>query len=149
MVDIIDWNSYFLQIAEAVSLKSKDPTTKVGAVIVSGQNNSILSTGWNGFPRNIEDDENKLFDREAKLRFTIHAEMNAILNSARNGVRIEGSILYVTKIPCHQCALAIIQSGITVVAYKRDLKFEDRWSDSVENTKNLFYEAGVRRVGIF
>lgn len=145
----MEWNEYFLKIAETVALKSKDPSSKIGAVIVSGKNDSILSTGWNGFPRSITDDAEKLNNRDKKLRHTIHAEMNAILNAARNGVPLEGSILYVTKIPCHQCALAIIQVGIIGVVYKRDLIFEDRWRDSIEDTRNLFYEAGVRHVGLF
>lgn len=145
----MNWNTYFLSIAEAVSKKSKDPSTKIGAVIVDGKNDSILSTGWNGFPRGIEDDPEAYEDRDLKLRYTVHAEMNAILNAARNGVRLEGSTLYVTRIPCHSCALAIIQSGIRTVVYNRDLTFETRWIDSVLDTQKLFDEARINYEGFF
>jgi len=110
------WDSYFLNIAELVATRSKDPSTQVGAVLVS--NRAIISTGYNGFPRGVNDRVPERFDRPMKYLWTIHAEENAILNAARHGVKLEGSSLYITPLPpCTECAKAIAQAGLKEVIF--------------------------------
>jgi dCMP deaminase len=105
-------DEYFLCIARAASIKSKDPRCPVGAVIAS-PDNVVLSTGFNGLARGVYDDEHTLADADEKLKVICHAEQNAILNAARIGVALEGASIFVTKFPCLTCCNAIIQAGIT------------------------------------
>jgi dCMP deaminase len=109
-----DWDEYFLNIAKAVSTKSKDPKCAVGAVIASSDN-VVLSTGFNGFARGVEDDENVLANADEKIKLICHAEQNAIVNAARIGVSLQGASMFVTKFPCLACCNAIIQAGITLI----------------------------------
>lgn len=119
------WDEYFLNVAKAVSIKSKDPKCPVGAVIVS-EDNIILSTGFNGLARGVYDDEKTLFDADEKLRMICHAETNAITNAARVGGRpLQGTTIYVTKFPCLGCCNGIIQAGIRRI-YTHDNEF---WND--------------------
>jgi dCMP deaminase len=119
------WDDYFLNVAKAVSIKSKDPKCPVGAVIVS-DDNLILSTGFNGLARGVHDDEKTLFDTDEKLRVICHAENNAIVNAARvGGHPLQGTTIYVTKFPCLACCNVIIQAGIKRI-YTHDSKF---WND--------------------
>jgi len=131
---------YFMTLAEAASTRSKDPNTKVGAVITR-PDQTVLSTGYNGFPRKIEDTEKRLNTRDIKLRLTLHAEMNALLFA--NESTHNCSIYVYPFQPCLQCALAIIQSGISrVVTYKTEPK--ERWEESFLAAISLFEEAGVQ-----
>jgi len=118
------WDQYFLYMATVASIKSKDPRCRVGAVIAS-PTNVVLSTGFNGLPRGVHDDENILGDHDEKLKVICHAEQNAILNAARIGVALEGASIFVTKFPCLACCNAIIQAGITRI-YTHD---EWYWND--------------------
>jgi dCMP deaminase len=106
-----DWDEYFSWIAQAVSIKSKDSHCPVGAVIVS-EDNVVLSTGFNGLPRGVDDDKDILEDKDEKLMVICHAEQNAILNAARMGIAVRGASIYVTKFPCLACCNSIIQAGI-------------------------------------
>ncbi len=101
------WDQRFLRLAAEIATWSKDPSTRVGAVIT--RDNRIISTGFNGFPRHIDDVEIYLQNREEKYRRIVHAECNCILNAKCD---LEGTSLYVTHSPCNQCALLCIQSGI-------------------------------------
>lgn len=132
------WDKKFLDMAEMVSLWSKDPSTKVGAVIVDN-NNRLVSVGYNGFPRGIPDDE-RLREREKKYDIIVHAEMNAILFANRS---VQGCTLYTYPFePCSRCASVIIQTGIPrVVSYKNK---QDRWEENFEISRKLFMEAGVK-----
>lgn len=115
----ISWDEYFMGVAMLAAKRSKDPNTQVGACIVS-QDNIILSTGYNGFPKGCSDDEFP-WEREGndtKYPFVVHAELNAILNC--NGKSLKGSKIYVALFPCNECAKAIIQSGIGEVIYLSD-----------------------------
>jgi dCMP deaminase len=125
-----------MAVAEEVAKWSKDPSTKVGAVIFDSSGR-ILSTGYNGFPRGVYDHEERYLDRETKYKFVVHAELNAILNATQP---LTGDYLYVTLSPCSECAKAIIQSGIVSVTY-RDLR-----SDPYTNI--MFREAGVEMQSI-
>jgi len=117
--DYISWDEYFMGVAMLAARRSKDPSTQVGACIVS-QDNIIISTGYNGMPKGCSDDEFP-WDREGaqtKYPFVVHAELNAILNA--NGRDLRGSKLYVALFPCNECAKAIIQSGIRQIYYLSD-----------------------------
>ncbi len=141
-MDTNKWNKRYLDMAYLVASWSKDPSSKIGAVAVSPKG-QVLSTGYNGFPRNIEDSYDRLHDRELKYKYIVHAEMNAIYNATYNGVSLDGSTLYVSGLPCcNQCALGIIQVGIKRVVMEGDVT-NDRWAESWALTKQLFEEAGV------
>ena len=133
--DYISWDEYFMGVAMLSGRRSKDPNTQVGCCIVSADN-KILSMGYNGLPRGCSDDE---FPLETKYVYTVHSELNAILNYS--GGSLEGAKLYVSLFPCNECAKAIIQSGIKEVIYDCD-KYAD--TSSVMASKRMFDSAGVR-----
>lgn len=135
------WDNRFIRIAEEVKTWSKDPGTKVGAVIVDDRR--ILSTGYNGFPQNLSDDLSRYNNRDYKLKITVHAEVNAILNAAKNGTKVEGATLYATFHPCTHCASAIIQAGIVSVVCPSPMSAPERWRQSFKEANDLFYEAGL------
>ena len=115
--DYITWDEYFMGVASLSAQRSKDPSTQVGACIVS-QDHKILSMGYNGFPIGCSDDDFS-WDREGddnKYYYSTHSELNAILNY--RGGSLEGAVIYVTLFPCNECAKAIIQSGIKKVIFK-------------------------------
>ena len=129
-------------IAMLSAMRSKDPSTQVGACIVNSEKR-ILSVGYNGMPRCCSDDEFP-WERDgsplsSKYLFVCHAELNAILNSNSGNVR--GCTVYSTLFPCNECAKAIIQSGITEVVYMSD-KYSQ--SDSVLASKKMFETAGIK-----
>ena len=139
--DYISWDEYFMGVAILAGMRSKDPSTQVGACIVDDEN-KILSQGYNGLPRGCSDDEFP-WDREGdmlntKYPYVVHAELNAILNS--RGTSLVGSKIYVALFPCNECAKAIIQSGIKEVVYLSD-KYSD--TDMVKASKRLLNSAGV------
>jgi dCMP deaminase len=136
-----EWDLRFLKIAKEVSTWSKDPGTKVGVVLVKSRR--IVSTGYNGFPVGISDDPIRYLDRETKLRYTIHAEINAILNAAKNGSRTEGCTLYTTFFPCISCTTAIIQGGIHKVVTPSIENSPVRWRENFHLSKNLLIEANI------
>lgn len=103
-----DWDTRFLELAQHVSGWSKDPSTKVGAVIANEQH-QVLSIGYNGFPRGVEDRMSRYNDRDTKLLFVAHAERNALDNAF---VDVRGATLYTSLCPCNECAKSIIQKGI-------------------------------------
>ncbi len=143
-MDINKWDLRFLNIAKEMANCSKDPSTKVGAVIVDAQNR-IVSAGFNGFPQKISDDTYRLNDRELKYKYTIHAEANALLFSKRD---IQGHVIYVYPfMPCAECTKMIIQCGISkVVSYKTTEEKLIRWKDTFELAQELLEEAGVELV---
>ena len=107
----MDWDTYFMEMANLVSTKSKDRSTQVGCVIV-GLNHEVRTTGYNGFCRGIDDDVEERHERPEKYLWSEHAERNAIYNAARNGIRIEDCTAYTTVFPCADCARGLIQSGV-------------------------------------
>ena len=143
--DYISWDEYFMGIAELSALRSKDPSTQVGACIVSSDN-KILSMGYNGFPQGCSDDnfpwakiEAQNDPYNAKYVYVTHAELNAILNY--RGGSLEGAKLYVNLFPCNECAKAIIQAGIKTLIYRVD-KYAN--TPSVRASKRMLDAAGVR-----
>ncbi len=136
------WDGYFLQIAELVSTRSKDPSTKVGAVIVKDRR--IVSTGYNGIPRNVSDDLiERYVKRPEKYKWVEHAERNAIYNAACEGTSTKDSTLYVTLSPCCDCARAIIQAGISRVVVAACI-IEERWEQELELADAMLAEAGIQ-----
>ena len=137
------WDDRFLDLAKQIGSWSKD-RTKIGAVIVD-ENKRILSQGYNGFPRGIEDIPSRLNDRETKLRYVVHAEMNCIYNACHSGVSLNGSTLYVTGLPiCSECAKGVIQAGIKRAVMKFSFElFSGMWGESWKTSQAMFAEAGV------
>lgn len=134
----------FVGIAREVAALSKDPSTKVGAVVVDDDGN-VLTVGYNGFPRGVIDDRERYADRDTKLKFIAHAESNAIAQAARNGVRLMGSTLVLTSLyPCSNCAKAIIQAGIKAV-YAPHMSGDHNpdWIRERVISETMFREAGV------
>jgi dCMP deaminase len=123
------WDAYFLGIAHSVAVRSKDPSTQVGAVICRGRD--IVAVGYNGFPPGLAETPT-LWERPAKYDLVIHAEENAILRAARSGVSIVDSCLYVTLPPCQKCARLIVAAGI-----KRVIFDSDRWEHYSETLTGL------------
>ena len=137
------WDDYFAEISKITAKKSKDPSTKVGCVLV--KDNIIVSAGFNGFPRGIADTKQRLNDRVTKYGLVIHAEHNAVLNAARQGVSVLGTTLYTTFFPCKACALVLIQAGVTEVIEVQGMKSPTgNWEDSHIDAGALFDEAGVK-----
>lgn len=139
----LNWDSYFMAIAQLSAMRSKDPSTQVGACIV-GHDNRILSIGYNGAPNGFNDDHFP-WDREGnpldtKYLYVVHAERNAILNYKGNRKDFEGAKIYVDLFPCNECAKEIIQVGIKEVIYLSD-KYSN--TDSVIASKKLFDECQV------
>ena len=138
----INWDEYFMGVALLAAQRSKDPSTQVGACIVD-TSNRILSTGYNGFPQGCSDDEfpwnRDESEGETKYPFVVHAELNAVLNA--RGKNLSGSKLYVSLFPCHECAKAIIQSGVKEVVYLSD-KYNGTESDTA--SKRMLNAAGVK-----
>jgi dCMP deaminase len=142
----MDWTEYFLNIAEQVKLKSKDQSTQIGAVIV-GQDNEVLSTGYNSFPRGLQDNIDERQERPEKYFWFEHAERNAIYNAARIGVSLKNSTIYLTSgIPCMDCARGIVNSGVKIVWCKQvcTTKNKEKWEESQMKSMQLFNECGVQ-----
>lgn len=132
------WDAKFLCLAKTVSQWSKDPSTKVGAVITDPKNR-VISVGYNGFPRGVKDDE-RLFNREEKYEIIVHAEVNAILFAQR---ALYDHTLYTYPFqPCSRCAGIIIQSGIKRIITKP--YNEERWRKTFTTAQIMFNEAGVQ-----
>ena len=138
------WNVRFLQMAQLISNWSKDTSTKVGCVIVA-PDKTILSLGYNGFPRGVDDTKIARNKRPTKYEFYVHAEENALLNAGKNGTRLDGGILFVTMPPCTRCAGSIIQSGIKEVIYMAPDTMPNipGWRDNLKYSFEMFNEAGV------
>lgn len=144
-----DWDHYFMGIAQSVAMRSKDKSTKVGAVIV-GPGQELRSSGYNGFPRGVNDDVEERHVKPLKDLYTAHAERNAINLAARVGTATGGCSIYIASIsekgahpPCSICAGAIINAGIIRVVCEWG-EVSDAWKESVKVAFEMFREAGVR-----
>jgi len=138
------WFKRFVELAQHISNWSKDPSTKVGAVIFD-DDKRIVSVGYNGFPKNVYDDPQKYENREIKYKMVIHAEMNSILFSQKN--LKDCSIATWPFMSCANCTSAIIQSGIKrIVSPKLPANLIERWGSSCEISIKMYQEAGVEVV---
>ena len=135
------WDERFLDLASEVSTWSKDPSRQIGCIAV--RDRKILATGYNGFPKGIDDRRTRYIDRKQKYHYVVHAEMNAIYNAAENGISLKGSTMYIYGLPvCSECAKGIIQVGVErVVAFSKETP--ERWIESITKTTELFEEAGI------
>ena len=141
----MNWTEYFLEIAEVVKLKSKDQSTQIGAVVV-GEGRNVLSTGYNSFPRGLDDSLQERQERPEKYFWMEHAERNAIYNAALEGVSLKNSTIYLTSgLPCMDCARGIVNSGIKIVWCKRvcTTKNKEKWEESQKKSLQLLNECGV------
>jgi dCMP deaminase len=140
----MNWDEYFINIAEQVKLKSKDNNTKIGVVLV-GKNNEIVSTGYNSFPRGINDDVAERQDKPEKYFWFEHAERNCIYNAARIGVSTLGTTMYMTcGISCADCARAIISAGVEKIVLRSGKgAMSPKWQESAERSNQMFKEAGI------
>jgi len=146
------WDRHFLQLALDHARMSKDPSTKVGAVIV-GPDGELVSAGFNGFPRGVADTAQRLEDREEKLSLIVHAELNAALAAARMGSRLRGCTMYVAATdahgqlwggpPCLRCTVEVIQAGVTEIVSWPMKTAPSRWHDSLAKAAEILEEAGI------
>lgn len=139
-----NWTQYYMTLAYLVAMKSKDKSSKIGAVIV-GRENQIISTGYNGIPRGVNDDIEERHLKPEKYEFFEHAERNSIFQSARYGIELQGSTLYTQKMPCTDCMRGIIQSGIYKVWIhdNNGQEMGSRWIESAKYSKEMAEESGV------
>jgi len=138
--NVISWDDYFMGMAHLSAMRSKDPSTQVGACIVS-PSKKVVGLGYNGFPTGINDDDfpwekHDEYD-QSKYAYVVHAELNAILNATTS---LQGCSIYVSLFPCNECAKAIIQSGIKTLIYESD-KYAD--TSAVLASKRMLKAAGV------
>ena len=139
------WDKRYMQLAEVVSTWSKDPSTKIGTVAI-GSKGQVLAQGYNGFPRGIDDSDDRLNNREEKYKYVVHAEMNLIYNATLNGISLDGSTIYIHGLPaCSECAKGLIQVGIKrIVMNKESIENAgDHWQESFELTLQLLNESGI------
>ena len=136
------WDRRFLELARHLAGWSKDPSTQVGCVVV-GPDRELRSTGFNGFPRGIEDSAARLTDRDLKYPLICHAEENAIMHAARIGVALKGCVAFVTWPPCTRCARSLVQAGIGEVVFPGGLEIPERWQSDFETSMHMLHEAGV------
>lgn len=139
--NVLSWDDYFMGLAHLSAKRSKDPSTQVGAAIVS-EEHRVVGIGYNGFPSGCDDDvfpwEREGEFGETKYPYVVHAELNAILNSNQ---LCHGCTIYVSLFPCNECAKAIIQSGISRIVYESD-KYAD--TDGTKASKRMLMAAGVK-----
>lgn len=136
-----EWDWRFMDLASHIAGWSKDPSTKVGAVIVNDKR-QVLGMGYNGFPRGVDDYFQRYENREVKLMLVAHAERNALDNTFTDS---EGATLYSTLFPCTDCAKGIIQRGIKrVVTTKPSETQYQRFN--CKFSKLMFEEAGVELI---
>ena len=139
------WDKRYMELAKAVSTWSKDPSKKIGAIAI-GSKGQVLAQGFNGFPRGIDDTDDRLNDREIKYKYVVHAEMNLIYNATFNGISLDGSTVYIYGLPlCSECAKGLIQVGVKRIVMSKDSleSADDKWIESFELTMQLLNESGI------
>lgn len=148
------WDTHFLQMALLNARLSKDPSTKVGAIITT-KDNYLISAGFNGLPRGLEDSYERLNDRELKIPLVVHAEMNSVLAAAKIGITLKDTVMYTTATDksgtiwggiCQNCAKHIIQVGISKVVTYNTKYIPDRWRKDMDFAKEILQEANIEYV---
>lgn len=140
LADLQKWDRRFLLLAQHFAEWSKDPSTKVGCIIV-GPDKEVRTSGFNGFPRGVSDD-GRLHDRNEKYPIIVHAEENAVAQAARTGTGILGCTAYTTFPPCSKCARLFIQAGIAECVWP-DQEIPERWKEDMDRSRELMREAGI------
>lgn len=139
-----NFDEWFMKQVYLIAEKSKDPSTKIGALLV--KDNRIISTGYNGFPINVKDLPDRYNDREIKYKFIVHGEDNAVLSAARFGISTIGSTLYTQTIPCNDCTKSVIQGGVTNIVLHSNwpIMNHSKWKESVEFSLKMLNEANIK-----
>lgn len=136
------WDEWFMRFVYLAADKSKDPRTKIGAVLVRDKH--IISTGYNGHPIGVVD-KGRYDNRETKYEYVVHAEDNAVLSAARFGISTIGTTLYTQGIPCRECTKSVIQGGIKeVVVHKQWPCMSAKWRESAIISSTMLKEAGIK-----
>ena len=134
---------YIMLAGYKADLFSKDPHTKVGCIILSQDFSRILSTGINGFSRNMNDDIPARWERPTKYSYVSHAEANGVANAARTGTPLDGSVIAITKFPCSTCTKLLIQAGIKKI-YTIEPNYEsDTWGADAKISEEMLAEVGI------
>lgn len=139
-----DKKELFMRMVYEYASQSKDPKTKIGAVLV--KDDIHISGGYNNFPRGVEDDEERYLDRGTKYALVVHGEHNCILNACRSGMSTLGATLYTQGVPCNECMKAVINSGIKkIVIHKQwpTVNYSEKWSESNKWSLLMKSEAGI------
>lgn len=137
-----------LDLAQEVSSLSKDPSTKVGCVLV-GKNNNIISTGFNKFPKGVDYTKERLDVKQEKYRFVIHAEESALLNALKQGSQVKGATAYVTHSPCNHCQALMAEAGVeTVVTNKGSDFWKDRNPDAYRVSEEIRNESNIKYIEV-
>lgn len=139
----ISFDEYFMRMVYLVASKSKDPSSKIGAILV--KNGNVVSSGFNGLPQKVIDFSSRYLNKEIKYQMVAHAECNSIYYAARHGISTAGASLYTNGLVCCECSKAVIQAGITRIIYHEQFAgMNDKWIKSVEFSKIMLDEAGVK-----
>jgi len=135
----------FMNLVYLIASLSKDKRTKLGAVVV-GADNEIRSTGYNGFPRGLNDNVPERQEKPEKYFWFEHAERNAVYNATLAGISLKGCRMYTNGVPCADCARAVIQSGIKEVIVDKEWNDSntEKWEDSAKRSMQMFIETGVK-----
>jgi len=137
------WGKRWMELATLISTWSKDRSRKTAAVIVDHRN-VVLSVGWNGFPRGVNDNINKRHKRPDKYKWTEHAERNAIYNAAAKGIPLQDSTMYLAWYPCCDCARAIIQSGISKLICVEPDWSDPHYAEDFDITRKMLNETNIQ-----
>lgn len=147
-IHIDNWDEFFMRHVYLAGSKSKDKSTQIGAILV--RDGIVISEGYNGICRNVDDSIVERSDRPEKYHWYEHGERNAVYNCAKIGTSSNKTIMYTNDTPCTDCGRAVIQAGIKeVVLHKqwgdvwRKLK-GDKWKGQDERSLTMFNEAGVK-----
>jgi dCMP deaminase len=136
------WDIRFIRIAREVASWSKDPSTQVGSIAV--KNRKIIATGYNGFPKTINDDLDRLRNRETKLKFTVHGEMNMIYNAVEHGVKLKDSTVYVWGLPvCQECWKGLVQTGVSRVVMPSIELEGGKWKEGCTFAKDYMQKSCI------
>jgi len=144
--EVPDWDTYFMSMVYLVAMRSKDANTHIGAVVVDDKNN-IVTTGYNSFPRGIDDDNLERQLRPEKYLWFNHAEENSVAAAAHIGASLKGCRMYTNGVPCmERCAGPIVNSGIVEVIVDKSWNHNngEKWQQQAERTVELFAKAGVK-----
>ena len=143
----MNWDQYFISICETVKEKSKDDSTQIG-VVIAGEDKQIITTGYNSFPRGIDDSVVERQERPEKYMWFSHAETNAIINAALNGTSTKNSVMYMScGIPCPDCARNIINAGVSEIVCKKTqevMNNPQKWEELSKRSMQMFKESGVK-----
>ena len=141
----ISWDDYFMTMVYLVAMRSKDESTHIGAVIV-GTNNEVRATGYNSFPRGIDDTVPERQERPEKYFWFAHGEINAVAQAAMVGIPVGGCKIYTNGMPCTGCAKYLINAGIKEVIVDKawDADNAEKWSDEARRSMEMFDESEVK-----